>query len=486
MGLGFQSVEAREMPKLENDEQRALFLLTGAQRMANVDSVHARIAELYAKLGKWDKAKSNLMRIPKDKRALANTNVAIVMAKAGEIDQAQALLDEVGDQPAVEDFGFMSFDKKQTLHLALMEAKMKHGKFSEAAVHGKFLTTQENKNSAMRTTVKQYAMTGQIDDAVQIAGQIKDKSTHKWAISDIAQVCINRKMYDKAVAIYQQNGQADEVNRAYSQQIRDLYKDGQADKAFEVVKAHKLYGMWIGLLVNEKKLDEAIKLYPLLPTFEQDQYGRLTSAKQIAILAAELGKMDVAEQYLAYVPNNLRDVDWMHASGTIAGFAASRGDGAMTAKYMDKITATGNFNHQNIFIMYLIKNAVAAQQAGQTKMSELLLAQAIKEIDALPRNSGMEKASYRNHRQDLAVAYVQMGDDQRAFAFMQELAAADPKQEEFKGCLAGDKFDEGIGTILVKQNRLDVLMQYFKLFKSQYDLAWAMTSLASQFVPEQK
>lgn len=486
MGLGFYSVEAREMPKLETDEQRALFLLTGAERMAKGEAEHAKIAELYAKLGKWDKAKLSLMRIPKADRALANTDVAIVMAKAGEIDQAQALLDEVGDQPAVKDYGFMKFDNKQTLHLAIMEAKLKLGQFKDAMEHRKFLTTDENLNTATRITVKQWALTGAIDEAVEVAQQIKDKNTKKWAIRDIAQVCIDQKQYDKAVAIYKQDGQTDEVPRAYSQQIRDLYKAGKTDEAFVIATKHKLFGVLISLVIQEKKLKVATSLYALLPTFEQDQYARLTASKQIAQLGAELGQMDIAEQYLEYVPAKLRDVDWMHASGKIAGFAAGRGDGALTAKYMEKITATGNFNHQTIFIMYLIKNAVAAHQGGQLKMSELLLEQATKEIDALPRQNTMDKASYRNHRQDLAVAYIQMGDDKRGFAFMQELAAADPEQSELKGALVGSMFDDGVGVILVKQNRLDVLMQYLKLFKTPSNLAWAMAGLAGRFVPEQK
>lgn len=485
LGLGFQSVQAREMPKLENDEQRALFLLTGAERMAKGEAEHSKIAELYAKLGKWDKAKLSLARIPKDKRALANTDVAIVMAKAGEIDQAQALLDEVGDQPAVKDYGFMKFDNKQTLHLAIMEAKLKTGHFKDAMEHRKFLTTDENLNTATRTTVKQWALTGAIDEAVEVAQQIKDKNTKKWAIRDIALVCIDQKKYDKAIAIYQQNDQADEVNRAYSQQIRGLYKAGKTDEAFVIATKQKLLGVLIPLVTQEKKLKVATSLYALLPTFEQDQYARLTPAKQIAQLAAELGEMGVAEQYLEYVPAKLRDVDWMHASGTIGGFAASRGDGAATAKYMEKITATGNFNHQTIFIMYLIKNAVAAHQGGQLKMSELLLDQAIKEIDALPQKSSMEQATYSNQRKALAVAYIRMGEDQRAFAYMQALAGEDKSQSEFQNALVGSTFDEGVGVILVKQNRIDVLMQYLTLFKSQSDLAWTMASLAGRFVPEQ-
>lgn len=124
--------QARELPKFENDKQRAAFLLAGASRIATIDKeTYSKskdlIAKAYAKLGDAENARQAIMSVKMADRKFTQCIVAAELAKAGQIAQAQKIMDEVGDQEVIWDLGiFGKTDKKKSALYAIKKANEKN------------------------------------------------------------------------------------------------------------------------------------------------------------------------------------------------------------------------------------------------------------------------------------------------------------------------------------------------------------------------
>ncbi|MFG0251155.1 MAG: tetratricopeptide repeat protein [Phycisphaeraceae bacterium JB051] len=371
---------AREMPKLESDKQRVQFLMEGAGRIAPSDKEHysncmARIAETYALIGEVDNARRALSGVDKDKRGAPQCEVAKRLVKAGKLDEAEKLIDDLGATQVTTDmsmFGFGVTDHKAEVREMIREAR--HGELtlkqrywrlksakSQEQVQKELVgvlmaMVDENqmdefdvglskvakkldREDIIRHLAKHYAKAGAFDQAYEAARRMEKEKSFGYSLLVQTLIKMHAQTGDDAAVIKAAQSYEGVLKGMETHARRtiaiELAKKGDVEGAIQQIQAvdSKMHGTMASevchslIYGNKPEPDKAVRV---LKMFGNDDAVNSVS-HTIALGYAKIGNFEKAKHILANAPEDRTNIAYKYIE--CAGLAFEKSKPALAEEF---------------------------------------------------------------------------------------------------------------------------------------------------------
>jgi hypothetical protein len=473
---------ARELPTLHTDQDRVQFLMQAAGRIAPSDKANysacmARIAETYALIGDAENASRALNGVDQDKRGYPQCEVAQRLVKAGKIDVAEKLINDLGDTPVVNDmsfFGMGKTDRKEEIREMIRTAR--HGELTlqQRFLRLKSADTQEKAQKELVGVLMAMIDENKMDEFELGLSKVQKKLDREDVVRHLA------KHYAKAGAFDKAYETAKKIDHAfsYSLLVQNLMKmQGQSGDYAALIKVGdsfegKLKGMptharrTIAIeLARKGDVDGAIEQ---IQAVDQKMHGTMASEVSHNLIFGAKPEPDKAVRVLKLFGD---DAAVKSVAPTIALGYAKVGD-FEKAKH---ILANAPRDRTNIAYKYI----ECAQEAVEASKADIANAFAqLAEGQLADLNEHNDKQFIQKC---LAELYVQMDAIDRYQAIVPQIALPEANQSDYRR-----EAVEQAGVGLMRKNQIMPLFQSMQQLKDSYAQVLAMCRVCEGLVRKAK
>jgi tetratricopeptide (TPR) repeat protein len=421
LSAGSPAARGQDVPDFQNNAERAMYLLEGASRLASGaggddDALNESIALAYARLGEYGKVELAMARIPQDQRAIAQCQVAEIMAKRDDVKQAKALLEEVGDRPAVLDMVILEIDYKDLAYIALMEATVRAGDIAGGTPLIKRIKSPDNVRRAQRGFLREMAAAGQMEMALGAVGRLNDPHNEAELRHDLINVCIDNGDFDQAMRIYNQMTNITVQSRARTNLMRGYVEADRLADARELATQQTSAG------------------------YRNDSLMELTS------MLCQRDRLDDAQAILKLIDS--RQGSWASALQVIAVAAARNDRPDLARESLDRIAQSDYDEKMGLRFYGYIECATAADDAGRHDQAVAFMDEAVALQRQLPETTDYQWAR-------IAAGHAHIGQTQQALEVMGARLGEVERPVDF---IAGLGIGRGVGVKFAERDQLPELL----------------------------
>lgn len=475
----FHAAQARDLPNFENNEQRAQFLLAGAQRIAPADKANysasmSRIAEAYATLGDVDNASRALMGVDQDKRPPVQCEVAKRLVKAGKVDDAEKHINDLGDTPVTTDLSFFG--------LGVVDHKAEVREDIRFARHGAL-------------TIPQYVMRLKMT---------KTPKEQQKAVKDLLSAMIKANdMDDFELGLGKLMGRNDQMD-ILVELSKHQARSGEFPKAYETAKRVGEKEMRYGLLMQplmkiQAEAGDFAGLTAMGESFAESHPGyRTTAYREIANEQARRGDVVGARASIDQVDEKMRSTVAMDVIFYLLQNKPPQADDAVEilkrygdayaikqmsdniavgyAKLGDfekakQILANAPRDRNNVEHSYC-RCAEAAIEQNKPDMARELLALVQTRLPMLTQSTDRQSVE-----RSITKVYGMLGDSEKVMAMVQQIKMPKDSTVDYQR-----EALEDAGEHLVKANQVMPVLQSLGNLKDGYAQVFALCNIAQRVV----